>query len=169
MTAREKIVGWYSTGPKLREADIDINELIRQFCDSPVLVICEVQVGTCDTGVSLGNGTILGVRYTLWYARRAGVHTTTILDWPGISSSLACVDTERVVALHPLERCFQPALKHLKAAEHIPVQGESASATDTFPPLDAPSPRSPRRWASPSPPTCRWRRCARTARRRPRR
>lgn len=43
VNAREKIVGWYSTGPKLREADIDINELIRQFCDSPVLVICEVQ------------------------------------------------------------------------------------------------------------------------------
>ncbi|EFJ43408.1 26S proteasome regulatory complex [Volvox carteri f. nagariensis] len=43
VNAREKIVGWYSTGPKLREADLDINELIRQFCDHPVLVICEVQ------------------------------------------------------------------------------------------------------------------------------
>ncbi|KAG2487285.1 hypothetical protein HYH03_014126 [Edaphochlamys debaryana] len=43
VNAREKIVGWYSTGPKLREADLDINELIRQFCDNPVLVICEVQ------------------------------------------------------------------------------------------------------------------------------
>ncbi|KXZ48339.1 hypothetical protein GPECTOR_28g745 [Gonium pectorale] len=43
VNAREKVVGWYSTGPKLREADLDINELIRQFCDNPVLVICEVQ------------------------------------------------------------------------------------------------------------------------------
>ncbi|GLI68264.1 hypothetical protein VaNZ11_012619, partial [Volvox africanus] len=43
VNAREKIVGWYSTGPKLREADLDINELIRQFCEHPVLVICEVQ------------------------------------------------------------------------------------------------------------------------------
>lgn len=42
--AREKIVGWYSTGPKLRESDLDINELMRGFCESPVLVICEVQV-----------------------------------------------------------------------------------------------------------------------------
>ncbi|KAG2439653.1 hypothetical protein HXX76_005003 [Chlamydomonas incerta] len=43
VNAREKIVGWYSTGPKLRESDLDINELMRGFCDSPVLVICEVQ------------------------------------------------------------------------------------------------------------------------------
>ncbi|PNW82369.1 hypothetical protein CHLRE_06g278256v5 [Chlamydomonas reinhardtii] len=43
VNAREKIVGWYSTGPKLRESDLDINELMRGFCESPVLVICEVQ------------------------------------------------------------------------------------------------------------------------------
>lgn len=43
VNAREKVVGWYSTGPKLREADLDINSLLATFCDSPVLVICEVQ------------------------------------------------------------------------------------------------------------------------------
>lgn len=42
--AREKIIGWYSTGPKLKEADLDINDLIGNFCEKPVLVICEVQV-----------------------------------------------------------------------------------------------------------------------------
>ncbi len=45
--AREKVVGWYSTGPKLKEADLDINALLSKFTESgePVLVICEVQVG----------------------------------------------------------------------------------------------------------------------------
>ncbi len=42
--ARERIIGWYHTGPRLREADIDINELIGRYCDNPLLVICEVQV-----------------------------------------------------------------------------------------------------------------------------
>ena len=42
--ARERIVGWYHTGPRLREADIDIHALMSRYCDSPVLVICEVQV-----------------------------------------------------------------------------------------------------------------------------
>jgi hypothetical protein len=45
--AREKIVGWYSTGPKIKEADLNINSLIAKFSDwAPVMVICEVQVGT---------------------------------------------------------------------------------------------------------------------------
>ena len=44
--AREKIVGWYSTGPKLNDADLDINALLSKFSEfgDPVLVICEVQV-----------------------------------------------------------------------------------------------------------------------------
>jgi hypothetical protein len=45
-------VGWYSTGPKLRESDLDINELMRQFCDNPVLVICEVQVRTVSRALT---------------------------------------------------------------------------------------------------------------------
>ncbi len=44
LAAREKVVGWYSTGPRLREADLDITELMTNYCDTPLLVICEVQV-----------------------------------------------------------------------------------------------------------------------------
>lgn len=43
-TARERVIGWYSTGPRLREADLDITELMTNYCDTPLLVICEVQV-----------------------------------------------------------------------------------------------------------------------------
>jgi proteasome lid subunit RPN8/RPN11 len=39
------VVGWYHTGPRLREADIDINQLMARYCDNPLLLICEVQVG----------------------------------------------------------------------------------------------------------------------------
>ncbi|KAK9850466.1 hypothetical protein WJX84_000214 [Apatococcus fuscideae] len=42
VNAREKIVGWYSTGPRLREADLDIQELFTGYCNMPVLVICEI-------------------------------------------------------------------------------------------------------------------------------
>ena len=37
-------MGWYSTGPRLREADLDITALLGNYCDTPLLVICEVQV-----------------------------------------------------------------------------------------------------------------------------
>lgn len=43
VNARERVVGWYSTGPRLREADVDINQLMASYCETPVLVICEVE------------------------------------------------------------------------------------------------------------------------------
>lgn len=42
--AREKIVGWYSTGPKIRPLDSRINELFRQYCANPVFVIIDAQL-----------------------------------------------------------------------------------------------------------------------------
>ena len=42
VNASEKIVGWYSTGPKLKQTDIHIHELFRAYCHHPVLVIVDV-------------------------------------------------------------------------------------------------------------------------------
>jgi 26S proteasome regulatory subunit N8 len=41
--AREKIVGWYHTGPKLHQNDVAINELIRQYCPNSILVIIDAE------------------------------------------------------------------------------------------------------------------------------
>lgn len=41
--AKEKIVGWYHTGPKLHQNDIAINELIRQYCPNSILVIIDAE------------------------------------------------------------------------------------------------------------------------------
>lgn len=43
VNAREKVVGWYHTGPKLHQNDIDINELIRRYCSNSVLVIIDAK------------------------------------------------------------------------------------------------------------------------------
>lgn len=53
-TAKEKVVGWYSSGTRLRSSDLDINQLFGNYCETPVLVICEVQVcfSTRDTQFS---------------------------------------------------------------------------------------------------------------------
>jgi len=42
VNAREKIVGWYSTGPRLKEADLDVQRLMAGYCANPALVVCEV-------------------------------------------------------------------------------------------------------------------------------
>jgi 26S proteasome regulatory subunit N8 len=41
--ARERIVGWYHTGPKLHRNDISINELIREYHPDAVLVIIDAK------------------------------------------------------------------------------------------------------------------------------
>lgn len=43
INAKEVVVGWYSTGPKLREADLDIHDLVSNYNPNPVLVIVDVQ------------------------------------------------------------------------------------------------------------------------------
>ncbi|KAG6763746.1 hypothetical protein POTOM_031185 [Populus tomentosa] len=43
INAKEHVVGWYSTGPKLRENDLEIHGLFNDYVPNPVLVIIDVQ------------------------------------------------------------------------------------------------------------------------------
>jgi 26S proteasome regulatory subunit N8 len=44
VNAREQVVGWYHTGPKLRENDLEIHEVLRRYVANPVLVVIDVQL-----------------------------------------------------------------------------------------------------------------------------
>jgi len=44
--ARERMIGWYHTGPKLRASDLEINELFKRFIARPVMVIVDVRPQT---------------------------------------------------------------------------------------------------------------------------
>jgi len=41
VNAKERVLGWYHTGPKLHQNDILINDLIRKYCPNSVLVIID--------------------------------------------------------------------------------------------------------------------------------
>ncbi|CAA2934547.1 26S proteasome non-ATPase regulatory subunit 7 homolog A [Olea europaea subsp. europaea] len=43
INAKEHVVGWYSTGPKLRENDLNIHGRFSDYVPTPVLVIIDVQ------------------------------------------------------------------------------------------------------------------------------
>ncbi|KAI8995194.1 maintenance of mitochondrial structure and function-domain-containing protein [Gaertneriomyces semiglobifer] len=43
VNAKERVVGWYHTGPKLRASDLQINELFKRYIPNPVLVIIDVK------------------------------------------------------------------------------------------------------------------------------
>lgn len=43
VNAREKLIGWYHSGPKLRASDLEINELFKKYTPDPLLLIVDVQ------------------------------------------------------------------------------------------------------------------------------
>lgn len=43
VNARERLIGWYHSGPKLRASDLQINELFKRYTPNPLLVIIDVQ------------------------------------------------------------------------------------------------------------------------------
>jgi 26S proteasome regulatory subunit N8 len=42
INSKEKIIGWYSTGPSIKKADIDINEILRRYNTNPMFVVIRV-------------------------------------------------------------------------------------------------------------------------------
>ncbi|KII88271.1 hypothetical protein PLICRDRAFT_698677 [Plicaturopsis crispa FD-325 SS-3] len=46
VNARERMIGWYHSGPKLRASDQEINDLLKRFIARPVMVIVDVRPQT---------------------------------------------------------------------------------------------------------------------------
>lgn len=42
INAKEKLIGWYHSGPKLRENDLEINEVFKTFVPNPILLVVDV-------------------------------------------------------------------------------------------------------------------------------
>lgn len=43
INAKEKLIGWYHSGPKLKPSDLKINEVFRRYTPNPLLLIVDVQ------------------------------------------------------------------------------------------------------------------------------
>mmetsp|Transcript_37379 Transcript_37379/g.33520 ORF Transcript_37379/g.33520 Transcript_37379/m.33520 type:complete len:97 (-) Transcript_37379:545-835(-) len=43
ISAKEKVVGWYTTGTKFKPHDIEIHEVFKKYCAHPVLVMIDVE------------------------------------------------------------------------------------------------------------------------------
>ncbi|KAH3675560.1 hypothetical protein WICMUC_002649 [Wickerhamomyces mucosus] len=43
INAKEKLIGWYHSGPKLRSADLKINDLFKKYTTNPTLLIVDVK------------------------------------------------------------------------------------------------------------------------------
>lgn len=46
INAKEKLIGWYHSGPKLKASDLKINDVFKRYTANPLLVIVDVQPRT---------------------------------------------------------------------------------------------------------------------------
>jgi 26S proteasome regulatory subunit N8 len=53
IVAKERPIGFYHSGPRLRSSDLEITELFKRFCPRPVMVIVDTRAhgGRGDTGI----------------------------------------------------------------------------------------------------------------------
>lgn len=92
VNAREKIVGWYHTGPKLNQNDIAINDLVRRYCSNSVLVIIDAQAA------SIGLPT--EAYYSVEEVHDDGTPTTKTFEH--VSSEIGAEEAEEVGVEHLL-------------------------------------------------------------------
>jgi len=65
VNAKERVVGWYHTGPKLHQNDILINDLIRKYCPNSVLVITDKTFEHVPTEIGAEEAEEVGVEHLL--------------------------------------------------------------------------------------------------------
>jgi 26S proteasome regulatory subunit N8 len=98
--AKERVVGWYSTGPKIRPADLDIHELWRRYTPNPVLVIINVK----PTEIGLPTKAYL----TVEEVSKDG--TESKMAFQHIPSEVGAVEAEEVGVEHLLRDIHDPSV-----------------------------------------------------------
>ncbi|CAH7668786.1 maintenance of mitochondrial structure and function-domain-containing protein [Phakopsora pachyrhizi] len=95
VSAKEKLIGWYHTGPKLRSTDLEINEVFKRYCNRPVMVIIDVRT---DRGV--GKGSVTDAYFAIEEIKDDG--TATQNTFMHVPSSIEAEESEEIGVEHLL-------------------------------------------------------------------
>jgi proteasome lid subunit RPN8/RPN11 len=92
INSKEKIVGWYSTGPDIKKADIAINEIIRKYNTNPIFVV-----------VKLHETNSLGIPTETYYTQEEVDDNGNLMrQFVHITSSIGASEAEEVGVEHLL-------------------------------------------------------------------
>lgn len=104
VNAKEKVIGWYSTGPKIRPPDLEINELFRQYTAEPVYVIIDVNAPSSLVS-SLSSAESVELPTSAYVAVPSGADqqtTPTKTTFLHLPSELGALEAEEVGVEHLL-------------------------------------------------------------------
>ncbi|MES1909005.1 MAG: hypothetical protein MHM6MM_001825 [Cercozoa sp. M6MM] len=95
VNSNQKVLGWYSTGPKIRRCDMEISELFHEYCEHPALVIVNV-----DPSDELGSLTEAYVAVDTHEPEHP--HTQVRKTFVHVPSDVGASDPEEVAVEHLL-------------------------------------------------------------------
>lgn len=105
--AREKVVGWYSTGPNIRAADIEIHKIFKKYSQDPVFVIIEATPKE------------LGIPTKAYYAvEEVKEDGTTDMQFQHMLSEIGALEAEEVGVEHLLRDIHDTSVSSLTTDIH---------------------------------------------------
>ena len=111
VNAREKLIGWYHSGPKLRASDLEINELFKRYTPNPLLVIIDVHPQ--DVGVPTDEAVMALISPVP--EDREGYITTMMERWKVSSPSISSWNRKRPVKPDARRRRTRSCCRPLRA------------------------------------------------------
>jgi len=86
INAKEKVVGWYTTGTKFKGHDIEITEIFKKYCSNPILVLIDVEMTE-----------VLGLPTNAYYSREEVTREGNIIkNFVHVQSSVQAFEAEEV-------------------------------------------------------------------------
>lgn len=102
VNAKERIVGFYSTGPKIRQNDIMIDVMMRKYCSHPVFVIIDVDIDA------------VGIPTQAYYSvEQVDESKTTTRTFENVPSEVGAYEAEEVGVEHLLRDINDPTVSTL--------------------------------------------------------
>jgi len=102
VNASEKVIGWYSTGPKIKPVDMEIHEMFRSYTTHPVLVIIDVNPHKRGDPMEIPTQAYVAVESKPDTNKSASVQLTSRRQFAHLPSEIGAYEAEEVGVEHLL-------------------------------------------------------------------
>jgi len=109
---KEKVIGWYSTGPNVKPADLGIDRMVRRYCSNPVFLIVNVRPDNEGLPTSA---------YTSVEVSASGKETERVFEH--LPSEVGAYESEEVGVEHLLRDINDPSVSTVGAKVRSKIAG----------------------------------------------
>ena len=132
INARELVVGWYSTGPRVKDCDLDIHELMCAYAPQPVYVVVDVRHS--------GDGLPVRAFYSVEEVQELGSSQKSRKVYMPVPSEVGAYEAEEIGVEHLLRDVKDSTVSTLSsevAAKVAALRGLSSRLADVKSYLDS--------------------------------